>query len=445
MLTAFERPPPGLFWSAPLATDSDFTLEDPLALDYLGQQVGLWLFSGFTTRTARAQNYAVVLYGLHLADKAVRELGVRGDDATRIRLFERWEQFWALATLESRSGEVARGSDDSMRGIRGAKRAWFPGAGPLPLGYPLISRQSELGSLGAYLTSLREYRLVISGSLRPTPAAREILDAFWSEPRDHDWNRMFEDYAMQALDLGKTTIARQHGRLTLAGVGKRSRLTAILGRPEQQARLWNALFLHARDDSTLALANQLIASAKDGIRDSERLLEDMAASRWGSLPPSVLAKVELALAFGRVARLLLGRFDAAYGTVDQGGWVVDSAEVAVAAFPPDEITQLREAVSRLLECEDVRRFKSLAFHGPPFVSLLSRLAVGTPLTLLERTLAFHRAVQRVRRGGGGWLRDDGGKLVMQVAGYNGYKTPAPFPTLKLGVVSRLLRDLGKLS
>jgi hypothetical protein len=60
-----------MFWSAPHALDSDFTPEDPLALDYLGQQVGLWLFKGFTTRTSRAQNYAVVLYGLDLADKAV--------------------------------------------------------------------------------------------------------------------------------------------------------------------------------------------------------------------------------------------------------------------------------------------------------------------------------------------------------------------------------------
>ena len=71
MSIAFEildGPPAGLFWSAPLASDSDFTAEDPLALDYLGQQVGLWLFRGFTTRTNRAQNYAVVLYGLHLVD-----------------------------------------------------------------------------------------------------------------------------------------------------------------------------------------------------------------------------------------------------------------------------------------------------------------------------------------------------------------------------------------
>ena len=61
MLQALDTLPRTLYWSAPLDVDSDFTAEDPLALDYLGQQVGLWLFPGFTTRTGRAQNFAMVL------------------------------------------------------------------------------------------------------------------------------------------------------------------------------------------------------------------------------------------------------------------------------------------------------------------------------------------------------------------------------------------------
>ena len=118
ILAPLKSLPDGLFWSAPLTSDSDFTAEDPLALDYLGQQVGLWLFPGFTTRTSRAQYYAVVLYGLHLADRAVRVYGYSGDDETRTRLFERWERFWALATLECRNGTLERGDDDRARGVR---------------------------------------------------------------------------------------------------------------------------------------------------------------------------------------------------------------------------------------------------------------------------------------------------------------------------------------
>ena len=78
MLQAIESLPDSFYWSAPLDVDSDFTAEDPLAFDYLGQQVGLWLFPGLTTRTGRAQNYAMVLYGLYLAEVACRRYYNRG-------------------------------------------------------------------------------------------------------------------------------------------------------------------------------------------------------------------------------------------------------------------------------------------------------------------------------------------------------------------------------
>lgn len=89
-------------------------------MDYLAQQVGLWLLPRFTTRTNSAKYYAVVL-------------------------FERWERFWALSVLESRGGALKRGNPDAFRGIRGATAAWRAGDGKLPLDFPLISRHLELG------------------------------------------------------------------------------------------------------------------------------------------------------------------------------------------------------------------------------------------------------------------------------------------------------------
>lgn len=446
-LEVLDAPPAGLFWSAPLGLDSDFTAEDPLALDYLGQQVGLWLFQGFTTRTGRAQNYAVVLYGLHLADKAVRKYGYLGDDETRTRLFERWERFWALATLESRNGQLTRGDEDAMRGVRGATRAWFPGPRPLPLDFPLISRQNELGGLGAYLSSLRDYGLVFSGSLRVTPAAIAILDAFWSEQGERETTHLYEDYAIQALDLTRTKIDRESGRLTLAGIGKASRLSSLVqrNRTKQQTRLWDVLFLGARDGSTQPLAECLIAAHRDGIDDPEPFFEKLLAGRWRTLTPSVSAKVEVALAFGRVARLLLARFDRAYGYVDQHGWVADSNAVADACFPPDEMDALRLACARFLQATESGRFRKLQFHGSELLTLLTKLSHAGTRDCFDQLLHFHRSVQRSRRGGGAWLREEQGKVVMQVAGYSGYKSDAAFPSFKLNVVRQLLADLGRLT
>ena len=42
------------------------------------------------------------------------------------------------------------------------------------------------------------------------------------------------------------------------------------------------------------------------------------------------------------------------------------------------------------------------------------------------------------------MRDKQGKLVIQVADYNGHKSAGGFPDPKLGVVLRLLADLGRL-
>jgi hypothetical protein len=444
-LVSLNALPDGIFWSAPLAVDSDFTAEDPLALDYLGQQVGLWLFRGFTTRTSRAQNYAVVLYGLHLADKAVHKFGYPGDDDTRTRLFERWERFWALATLEFRRGQLARGDEDAMRGVRGATRAWCAGSKPLPLDFPLISRQNELGGLGAYLTSLREYGLVFPGSLRVTPAAREIISSFWSEPGERDGRHLYEGYALGALDFGTRHIARSSGRLTLAGLGDRSRLSSLVqrNRTQQQARLWNALFVAARDGSTLPLAENLIAAHHDGMDEAEAVLEGLLAERWGELSADNKNKVQVALVFGRLVRVLLSRFDRAYGFIDGHGWVASSEDVAKVAFPSAEAKKLRDACGAVLGARDSRRFQELQYHGSELVTLLTKLVSANPGQSLEQLLTYHRAVQRSRRGGGAWIRKEEGKLVMQVAGYNGYRSVAGFPGMKLNVVRQLLADLGR--
>jgi len=444
MLKLLNIPPKGLFWSAPSTVDSDFGHEDPLALDYLAQRVGFWLFSGFTTRTSRAQYYLVVLYGLRLAERAIRDHRYLGHDETRTKLFMRWECFWALATLESRGGTVDRGDDDAMRGIRGAKRWWSRGEAPLKLDFPLISRQIELGGLGAYLSSLREYKLVNKDSLTVTVAADEMLKAFWAEAGDYDTQTRYEEYALNALDLETSSIQRRHPQITLAGIGKRSRLSSIRSRIKQQHRLWDALFLRAGDDSTLPLAEGLIAADRDGVFEAEALLKGFLAGRWKVLPDGVSSKVEIALAFGRVARVLLSRFNRVYEHVYQNGLEVDFRAVAQASFPISEMSELRLAVSRLLKAKNAGEFRKLPAHGSDFLTLLSQLVDADAVKCLQSLLHFHFVVQRSRRGGGAWLRDENGKLAMRVEGYNGYKSPAAFPRLKLDVVRRLLTDLGKI-
>lgn len=448
-LVARKNLPGTLFWCKPLPTETDFTPEDPLAFDYLAQQVGLWLFRGFTTRTSRAQYYPVVLYGLHLANLAIKKHGLAGDDQTRTRLFERWERFWALACLQSHGGALQRGHADAMRGIRGAARTWKTGDKPLPIDFPLISRQSELGALGAYLTSLREYRLVGEGSLTTTPAAQEIINTFWSEATQRDMRSVYDAYALLALDPGVEKVPRTgpQRRLALATLGERTRLTAICERVQQQQRLWSALFEQARDSSTLSLAYQLIAAEKHvtgPLSYAERVLTGIKSGEWGAVPAEVLGKVQLALAFGQVNQVLLDRFNRAYALVNSNWSGVRFSIIAADIFSPTGASELRQRCSAVLDCHERHRFSKLEFHGKPFMALLERLLKASPEESLRHLLAYHQQVQKSRHGASGWLTAEGDKLLMKRPGYSGFRSPPTFPDLKLSVVRQLLSELGKL-
>jgi hypothetical protein len=446
MLHPLPTPPPGVFWSAPLDHDTDFTAEDPLALDYLGQQVGNWMFPGFTTRTGRAQYYLVVLYGLHLVELAIDHYGYPGDDDTRTRLFERWERLWALATLEYRSGELVRGDADAMRGVRGAKRNWTAGKKPLFLDFVLISRQNELAGLGAYLSSLRHYRLVVEHTLRPSRAARELIGDFWSESGTQGRSQSYERFALSVLDPDCRTIPRESGHVTLALVGQKTRLSAIHDRNRQATReqLWQLLFDDARDPTTRALAEQIETAARAGVHEATALLEGMHRGDWGELGDIPRALVDFALVFGKLAVSLLDHFNRCYEEVFQAGWIANADSVAPAVFSRPDTDLLRTRCAALLEHPLRSRFRELHFHGRPLLKLCSELASTDPMTCLEALLTFHREVQRSRRGGGAWIRPDGPKLTLQVTHYRGYRNDVAFPNFKLWNVHSLLRDLGRI-
>ncbi|AKT41237.1 hypothetical protein [Chondromyces crocatus] len=449
LLEPLKQPEVSLYWTARLADDSDFSPEDPLALDYLAQQVGLWLFPTLTTRTSRAQYYAVVLYGLHLVERTIEKHALPADDNTRTQLFEQWERFWALALMESLGGALGRGNPDTIRGVRGLKRAWSPGDAPLRLDFPLISRQSELGALGAYLNSLRDIGLVIAGTLRPSPAARAILEAFWDEPDASARSSRYEAYALTALDptLKKRVIDRKYTGLTLAAVGERSRLSCLVGRQRtvQQTRLYDTLFTRARDPITLPCSELIRRAAKDQVTDPEQVLANALAGTWGSVEATLREHLVLALTFGRAFREILTCFNAAYGAATDNGWMASRRLLVGAAFPPVAHDTLRKACSELLDSPLAARLKQLPVHGAAFLSLVAQLRDAPRDQALVHLLSYHLRVQQERGHGGSWLREDGDKVVVVRTSYTGHLANVGFPPLKIPIVRSLLIDMGRCS
>jgi hypothetical protein len=445
-LVLMEQPGRAFFWTAPVSDGSELATEDPLALDYVAQQVGLLLLPTLTTRSTRAQAYAMVVYGLALAERAIAYYGYAATDEVRRELFERWERFWALATFEHRSGQLPRGDWDTMRGVRGARAAWRPGNGPLPLDFQLMSRQQELGNLGAYLAPLRRSGLVIDGTLRPSPAALEIIDAFWDEPEENRHRSRYEDYALLALKREPPRIERTNSNLTLGRVGERSRLTSLVARHRtaQQQRLHEALFERARDPHTLRVSRIVEAATKAGAGEPRDVLDGAIAGHFGEVDERLRDLLLTARRFGDVMQALIGAFDRVYASLDHAGWVAPRERIADAAFGAGELPPLREACAQLLDAPctgEIRRFPA---HGAACLRLVEDLHDADPGAALDMLLAYHGGVQRDRRRGEGWIRSEAGKLVLVVTSYTARPDAPRYPSFKLDVVRSLLVDMGRV-
>lgn len=443
-LTPLERPADALFWGQRPADDSEFTPEDPLALGYLAQQVGLWLLPTLTTRTSRAWYYAVVLYGLHLSELALAEYGLPDVDQRRIQCFERWERFWALGVLESRGGHLGTSDPDGMRGIRGAKRAWNPGEAPLRLDFNLIARQSELGGLGAYLSSLRLVGLVLPGTLRPSPAATEIIERFWDAPENRSRAEGFARYALSALDPKAVRLPRHFEGLSLAGVGKRARLTVIGERADLQRRLHRVLVEERTDALSRPWMRCIETAAKGSTRAPREVITAALDGHLGEIPAALREHLEFARAFGDLFQALLGRFDAIYDHARKTGWVVARAQLARAALPPDELSALQRAGRAVLAHTLAAKMARLPAHGSALLQVVRALVDAPPEQCVELLLNYHHRVQRDRSRGSGWIRMEGDRVIVDLATYGASPERVPFPSLKTDVVQSLLRDLGRL-
>lgn len=435
--------PDFMFWGAALPADTEFSLEDPLALDYINQQIGYLLLPALTTRSGHAQYFAIVLYGLELVERAIRKAALPDDDGVRRKLFERWERFWALACLESRKGAVNRSDPDAMRGVRGAKKAWSPGPAPLTLEYTLISRQQELGGLGAYLAPLRNLELVRPGTLHITTLAGPIVDAFWGEADAPGHGDRLDNWALEIMSPTANRVERKHQGVRLATVGERSRLTSILGRKAQQDRLYKAIVADA-PPPTAELAALVRSAHLAGIEEPRDILQALLDGRVGPVMTELRGLVALAQAHGAVAVALRDLFDAIYRDLVDTGGLVSRAQIAANAVTEPRIIALRDAAAALLADPGLFKIRGLPAHGAAYIRLLEQLVTASRQQVLDLVLGYHRQVQRARSSGSSWIGEQDDSLRADLTNYTGHRFAAPFPAYKLNILANLLRTTGHL-
>lgn len=443
------HPKPELFWTAPRLASADFLPEDPLAIDYLHQQIGNMLWPGFTTRTGRAGYYMMVCYGLYVADELAGVLGLPRTDKTIRRQFEQWEKLWALAVCHYHGGTIA--PVDSVRGQRGVHRAYQDSTGKLSLRYQLLSRQLELGALGAYLTSLREHGLVAKDRLRPTPLGVKLATWMWHDPDEDDGSS--HAFVINALSSEGDSVPDPFGRTTLRKLGQRARLSRIRSRPNLQELLRNLLFTGHPPPASLTHTAETVehyrTTREASIEDPRSFLVWLAAAEQRtSVAPHIASVARNALAFGDLSESLRAAFDRAYGyLLDQGmrAWWPD---LAAAAFPPDRLVELQARIASWQSLPDARpRLTKIPMHGTNLVRALDRLADCDQVEALEAMERFHYRVQRDRGKSSGWFRRDGDYGLLGLGGYHPALADMPrwVVSFKYSTMGSLLTDLGVLA
>jgi hypothetical protein len=436
-----------LAWSAPRFHDGgDFAPEDPLAVDYIGQQLGNRLWPGFTTRTSRAFYYVVVCYGLRVAERLLQAHGLASQEEQVRAWFLRWEKLWALAVCAAHDGAIP--PVDAMRGLRGVTRAWRARGNRLPLDYQLISRQVELAGLGAYLTSLREHRLVAATSLRLTPVGVELANRMWGNSRRGE----LDAFVARALEPGRVNAPERVGRVTLRSLGQQAGLSVIRRRPDLQTHLGHLLLDGHPPPPTLRnlpeMARHLAAACADEAHGARTFLTGVLASRWGAPSPAVAENARVAIVFGDVASEIRAVFDRAYRHVAEAGLRAPLTDVAAAALPDEARAQLARCLSAYAAAPAAARIlRSLPVHGQAFASALADFDTRRPVALVERLLTFHRDVQRARGKSGVWLRLDGNLALLELAGYRTWHLDGAAWVVgyKQGTMTELLRDLGRVA
>lgn len=103
---------------------------------------------------------AQLCYGIYISNRYLQEKGRIHYEKDVLEAFKLYERYWARAVVEYYAGELYErdGKERDFRGKRGALRAYNDESGSL--NYHFLTRQLELGGLGAYRSSLEDLELI---------------------------------------------------------------------------------------------------------------------------------------------------------------------------------------------------------------------------------------------------------------------------------------------
>ncbi|TWH80395.1 hypothetical protein [Sedimentibacter saalensis] len=428
-----------LTWTKYSPLENESSLQDPLAFDYFAQILGNVVLPSFTTRTSRARYYSMVCYGLHISKKYLSLQGRPFFDKDILEIFKLYEKYWARAVVESYDGKLFErdGKELDFRGKRGALKARSDRMTTLGNDFKFLTRQLELGGLGAYRTSMEDLDL-IDYSLNLTHKGEKLAELFV----DH---HIYDKLVFKAIDEQK--VIQKEGMGSLKSFGYHTRLDGfefnenyhidereqirlyILDNPKNYIAIKNIYKCYDYENNNAMKTIENIVKIDSSSEEEKKVIEGFN---------TILSFETIAVILNRLLCAIIKSAEESYGTISVAECASSCKEHLDYIFGNKVLNQLVTKVNYNTILESL--------HGQSFYNVVSKYIKQENINyekFLIDLIRYHNNIMEKRRSGA-WVVLDGMNIVV----LSGYDYPKKTDGLlylhsyKIPNIIRLIKDTG---
>ena len=410
-----------LSWTKYGPLEDETTILDPLAFDYFAQLLGNIVLPSFTTRTSRARYYSMVCYGIYISNRYLQEKGKICYEKDVLEAFKLYERYWARAVVEYYAGELYErdGQERDFRGKRGALRAYNDKI--VSLNYRFLTRQLELGALGAYRSSLEDLEL-IKNDLSLTHKGIKLKEHFVK-------SSIYDKLVLRAMN--EERIVTKEGKGSLTSFGFHGLLDGSTNEdffqlPEHQKEISLLKEYILDNPKNNAAITYIYQHSKTG--NSMDIVERISLQNAESdIGKSVVLGFKTILAFEELAIIMNRIWCATIRSAEEylGKLTIEQAIAGCKEYL--ETLSQGNYIKRLLEESEYREIVS-SYHGASFAILLVEFQNITEENygdFLISLIRYHTSVMK-RRNSSSWIILDGKDIIVTT----GYDYPKKSEKLK---------------
>ncbi len=400
-----------LTWTkyAPLENESSVT--DPLAFDYFAQILGNIVLPSFTTRTSRARYYSMVCYGIYISKKYLAQQNKPYYEKDILRVFKIYEKYWARAIVAYYEGKlIERDKQESgFRGKRGAIKAHLDGQKTLGPNFKFLSRQLELGGLGAYRTSLESLELIDS-SLNLTQKGEKLAKEFITQ-------EYYDKLILQAIQEEK--VIERKGRGSLKSFGSHTHLDGFKRNEDYHKSEQQLLREYILDNpKNVTSVNYILQNYDYQSNNVLHTIEEITRTNpTTNKEEDVVEGYKTILAFENLAILLNRLWCTIIKAAEEGFGNVSLEECRIICKEQLDVIYENEIINELITKQDYHKICE-SYHGSLFQHFIENAMIrrdNYSLVIMELVKYHNRIMEK--RNSCPWIIIDGNNLIV-TTGYD---------------------------